>query len=198
SEAAPAVSAVRFGRRLAVPVEPNRYTYEKLGDLEAPTLQTDKYTVTCIAYRDAKRLFVETVIRNRADTAASLGQPFVFVQAGGRTLSMLDTARVAEEIHAGAVRDFVPTASGTDARTNQPLYDRRLVGEQAKRHIETQEREETFAALLLTFAYKESPTSIPAGEENTFIATFEPSEEKAGFEVCLRVGGEEFRFPFYS
>jgi hypothetical protein len=84
----------------------------------------------------------------------------------------------------------VPKGSGK-------AYDRESVDRQAKEHIEKQEREVTFAGLLLALAQESMTGAIKAGGERSIACTFQQRKDrKAPLRVVIRAGAEMFVFEF--
>jgi hypothetical protein len=185
----------RFGRRVLKPVEPGKYELRTVDDLQAPLLRAKAYTISSLAYHDSARLYVEVWISNRSQSELRIPKDFINVENAGRTLARTNTIKAAEEIEAASIRPFVPDATGKDPRTNEPVYDRAEVDQQARRHIEQQERENTFATLLLTLAQENAAAALAPSQDRVIAYTFEHLKDP-GLPVTIRVriGGEECVF----
>lgn len=189
-------SRIRFGREFAKLTDPDRYDFTDLDGVEVPTLRTGGFTVKCLVYGDTKRVYVETMIRNRSGRTIELAKPFLTVRAGEQFLTSIDSLRSAEEIQSRSLVDFVPAPSGTDEKKKRPIHDPNLLDDQIKTHLARQEREENFAAFLLTLAHDPKRTTLPTSEERIEVFTFEAPPKKVPYQVMVRLGEEEFRFAF--
>jgi hypothetical protein len=188
---------LRFDRQVLHPAEPGLYRYAKLHGLEVPELWQSDIAVQCLVYQDDQRIYVETVIRNRTGRDEQLAPDFLSAEAGNAPVARTNTVKMAEEIERAALKPFVPEATGRDPERGRPSYARDVVAQQAKRHIEKQEREITFAGMLVALAHERQPALLQAGQERVFACTLEqPKDHAAPLRLTIRALGETFEFAF--
>ncbi len=186
-----AAAPARFGRPAFCPAEPSAYTLEKFDEIEFPTLEKERVSVSCLLYRDETSIYAEVVVHNGSHTAIKLPNEPVEIQAGGQRLARRPSVKTAEEIERASVRPFTPTPSGG-------ALPRDSVQRQAADHVEVQEREALFAAFLITNALEDTRRSVDAGEHQAFAAAFNrrarEKEKSAEVRVVVHAGGDEFVF----
>ncbi|HWR50680.1 MAG TPA: hypothetical protein VN428_06215 [Bryobacteraceae bacterium] len=185
----------RFGRRVFKPAEPG-YVYTKIDGFDTPTQTSKDAFVSCLAYGDPARIYVEVGIRSQADRALTIAADFIGLEQAGRPIHRTPTLRASEEIHTGALRPFMPVPTGKHPQTGEALYDRSSVDQQTKRHLELQEQESTFASVLLAMG-QTGATILQPRQERTVLCTFEQRHDRsAPFSVTVRLGEDVFRFTF--
>ena len=185
---------LRFGRTVLTPVEPRSDQYTTVDALRVPTSGNAAASVSCLAYEDATRIYVEVILRNRSSRPLDIAQDFIALEQQGHPIRRTSTVRASEEIHAGAIRPFKPKPTGRNPRTGESVYDRASVDEQVRQHLQWQEQESTFASLLTALAHTDA-ASVPSGEERAILSTFDPRPDiKAPVVVNIRLGSDVFRF----
>ncbi len=195
SSAPVACAQSRFGRPILKPVEPAKYELRTADDLRAPLLAAKGYAASCLAYHDPARLYVEVWISNRSQGEIEIPNDFINAENAGGTLVRTNTTKAADEIEAASVRPFVPAATGKDPRTNEPVYDRAETDRQAARHIEQQERENTFAGLLLALAQENAAGALTPGRDRVIACTFERlNDPESPVTIRVRLRGEVLVF----
>ncbi len=189
----------RFDRQVLEPTEASRYRYVKLHGLEVPELQTNEFVVTCLVYQDDQRIYVEAGLRNRSGFDLAIASDFITLESGDAKVTRTPTVKMAEQIERAALKPFVPEATGKSADGRRAAYARDSVERQAQQHVDKQEREVTFAGMLVALAQEKQSETLEEGKERVIACTFEQrTDHKLPLRVIIRAGAEKFVFTFHE
>jgi hypothetical protein len=118
-------SGTRFGRRIFKAAGPG--AHERIAGLEGLAQASKSIAVSCLAYEDSARIYVELGIRNQSSGPVTVTADSIGLEQAGRRIERIPTLRASEEIHAGALRPFTPTPTGKHSQTGEAIYDRASV-----------------------------------------------------------------------
>ena len=98
----------RFGRPVIKVKDAKEYQFEKLDDVEYPSLSNDRVRVSCLVYRGIEHYYVEVKVTNKTSSPVPLPLSFVTFDKPGFTLFRTDTMMAAQEAAVAGGMRFTP------------------------------------------------------------------------------------------
>jgi hypothetical protein len=184
----------RYGQPVANLENPKTFRFLDLTNNKFVIAEKYGVLVATVVYGGPQRYFVDVAVSNRGSQTFKLVEDFVRFHKNGTAVAFLDTRVVAAELQKALDQPVAASSSKVTPATF-------LASAQAEQKRLNMEKEratkQEFATHIAAFAHEKQSLELAPGKTTMFTFVFEsPDKDKMGFELCVYVGDDEFKYAF--